>query len=526
MPKPGHPWVLFAFMLSCSAESTIPEGFENESVFAEQSMVFVRNGVILEGHSGEGQALAGDRRLVTTKWEPGETVQLQDQQAIAPKRPECFPLFHLELGDVSSHISMGGDAPNTGLSWSPSGEKIAIGTYLGEVWVLDGWTGEVLAREQFAETMIKRVAWSPDGQTLYAAEQSPDAMVYALHPDTLAIQWSLRLADRVDTSPAPAGEDIYGVYQLPAAYGLTALGTGDLIVAATHSWREQGVALNKSQLLRISPSGQIQAVWPEEPISATFMHPKIDEANDRISININRSADGPKPESYPIGGIQILQLSDLAPLWNHSVEPLAPYFSYTFIWDAVDIQGDQLLIGLGDGRVRLVDANHGIQLELEPGVPLVAADVPIAASIDGVLIRNNEVLISTIDTLIPYGAAAPELRPPTAHPGSNRVQMNDMNGELLWTWTGPYQLSGMTLSPDENTLVLGTGARNTDRRRDLFGALVFDLEQKELDTFCQTEGPLFFQHALSADGRIAVTEFPSRDDNESVYGEYRLVVFR
>ena len=136
-------------------------------------------------------------------------------------------------------------------------------------------------------------------------------------------------------------------------------------------------------------------------------------------------------------------------------------------------------MGLGDGRVRLVDANEGIQLELEPGVPLVAADVPIAASIDGVLIRDNEVLISTIDTLIPYGAAAPELRPPTAHPGSNRLQMHDMEGELLWTWTGPYQLSGMTLSPDDETLILGTGDRNTDRRKDLFGALVFDLEQKK-----------------------------------------------
>ena len=166
----------------------------------------------------------------------------------------------------------------------------------------------------------------------------------------------------------------------------------------------------------------------------------VDEANDRISININRSAEGPAPEGVPIGGIQILQLSDLTPLWNHSVEPLAPYFSYTFIWDAVDIQGDQLLVGLGDGRVRLVDANEGIQLELEPGVPLVAADVPIAASIDGVLIRDNEVLISTIDTLIPYGAAAPELRPPTAHPGSNRLQIHDMEGIVVdMDWSVPTQ---------------------------------------------------------------------------------------
>ena len=396
MHRPASLSIVSALLLSCSEVSTIPEGFENEAVFAEQPMVFVRDGILLEGHSGDGQPVAGHRRLVARTWKPGETVQLQGQEAIAPHRPECFPLFHLELGDVSSHISMGGDAPTTGLAWSPNGEKIAVGTYLGEVWILDGWSGEVLAQQQFAETMIKQVAWSPNGQTVYAAEQSPDAMVYALNADTLATQWTLRLADRVDTSPAPDGEDIYGVYQLPAAYGLTVLEGGDLVVAASHSWREQGASLNQSQLLRISPSGQVQSVWPEAPISATFMHPKIDEANNRISININRSADGPPPDGYPIGGIQVLRLSDLTPIWNHTVDPLAPYFSYSFIWNAVDIQGDQLLIGLGDGRVRLVDAMDGIQLELDPGVPLVTAEVPIAASIDGVLLRDNEVLISTI----------------------------------------------------------------------------------------------------------------------------------
>jgi WD40 repeat protein len=513
-------------LMACGSSPEIPRGFDNSTLFSDREMIFVRDGVIVQGVAGDGQPLPGDRRLIPQEWEPGESIEVDAFSGQAPQQPECLPLFQLELGDVSRHIAMGGEGPHTGLAWSPSGEQLAIGTYLGELIIVDGWSGEVLSRKTLTESVVKKVQWSPDGSVLYAAEQSPDAYVYALSADSLAPLWTLRLADRVETSPAPAGEDIYGVYQLPAAYGLTVLQDGDILVAATHSWRVQEEALNLTQLLRVSPQGEVLSAWPDTPTSATFLHPRVDEDGDRVSINVNRSADGPAPSDLPIGGVQVLRLSDLEPLWSHSEPPLRPYYTQSFIWDAVDIQGDRLLMGFGDGRIRLIEPETGVRLALNPGTPLVAATVPIAAAINGVLLRSDQVLFSTMSTLIPYGTSTPELRPPTVHPQSNRVTMHNLEGEIEWTWSGPYRHNGLTLGPDEQTLVLGAGPRSSDRRRDLFGALVFDLNAGELNTVCTTEGPVFFKQALTEDGRIAVIEYPGRGEDETIFGEYRLVVFR
>lgn len=55
----------------------------------------------------------------------------------------------------------------------------------------------------------------------------------------------------------------------------------------------------------------------------------------------------------------------------------------------------------------------------------------------------------------------------------------------------------MTLAPDDRTLVVGAGERQSDSRRDLFGAMVFDLggeprpgESRLLAT-CATGSPVF-----------------------------------
>ncbi|MEL6342600.1 MAG: hypothetical protein AAFV53_05670, partial [Myxococcota bacterium] len=160
-------------------------------------MIFVRDGVIAPGGSS-GQALADGRRFIARDWSPGESVTIDGVTGAAPARAECVPLFHVDLGDVSRLVAMGGAAPNTALAFSPDdGARLAVGSYRGELLIVDGWTGAVQQRKRLAETMIKQVTWSADGQTLYAAEQSPDANLYALDPATLSPKWTLRLADIV-----------------------------------------------------------------------------------------------------------------------------------------------------------------------------------------------------------------------------------------------------------------------------------------------------------------------------------------
>jgi hypothetical protein len=495
-------------------------------------VVFVRGGVIVE--EGVGQPLPDGRVLLPWDWSPGDVVASGSSKGVAPMRAECLPLFHQDLGDVSRLVAMGGVAPDTALAWSPDATRLAVGSHTGDVLVLDGWTGKVLARRHLAETLVKHVAWSSDGRTLYAAEQSPDANVVALDAVTLEPRWTLRLADRVGATAAPDGEDIYGVYQLPGAYGLEVLPAGDLLVVALHSWIDPDAGQqNRSQVLRVTASGEVVAAWPDTPADATLMHPRRD--GDRVAVVVDRSATGPAPANLPIGGVQVLSLPDLVPVRAVTTPALEPWFRQASIWDAIDLdrRTGRMLLGFGDGRLRVVEDDGTDALSLTTGAPVMAGDVPIHASIGwGFLHAGERAVFSTSTTNIPWGAASPETRPPSAHPSENTLWVVGMDGEVDWSWSGAQQLQGLTLGPDDRTLVVGAGDRATDTRRDLYGALIFDLGgadrsgEARLQAFCATEGPVFFRQALAPDGRLAVAEHPYADGSGGVAGAYRVTVLR
>lgn len=498
-------------------------------------LLFVRGGIVAPVVT-EGRPLSGGRTLLLEPWLPGEKHQVSGVRGTAPQMADCATLFHVPLGDVSRLIAMGGTAPDTALAWSPDGTRLAIGAYTGELVVVDGWTGAEIARRTLAEAMVKRVAWSADGATLYAAEQSPDAHVLALDPANLETRWSLRLADEVGTSAAPPGDDVYGVYSLPAAFAMVVLSDGDLLVAAAHGWNEtDGVRRNRSRLLRIRPGAAgptVVAAWPSEAADAVFIHMSVDQERGLVALAINRSADGPAPASLPIGGVQVLRLADLAPTRSVVPGPLPPYFTSAFLWEAVDLEGGELMLGLGDGRVQRIDLDQGATTTLEPGTPLVAGEVPIAASVGHGLLHEGQAVFLTSNTNIPWGAAAPDLRPPSAHPGENTLWSYGSDGRLTWTWRGAQRLEGLTLGDDGRTLVVGAGERVSDERQDLFGAMLFDLGgaprsgDERLLGFCATEGPVFFRQALSEDGRVALSEHPWRAADGRVVGRYQVTVGR
>ena len=493
--------------------------------------IFVRGGLILPDR-GPGQPLSEGRRFVKADWRPGATYGLEDRDLPTPATPACVPLFSVDLGDVSRLIAAGGESPDTALAWSPDGGRLAIGSFRGEVLIVDGWTGAVLARRTLSETMVKAVAWSHDGQTLYAGEQSPDALLRALDPVTLADRWTFRFADRLESSAPPPGEDLYGVYSLPAIYGLFTLPDGGLIAAGAHGWQVDGQRKNRAQVVHLGPDGEVRAAWPAQPADATLWHPQLHEKEGLVSVAVGRSADGPAPADLPINGVQLLALPELRPVAAATLPPLAPHFRETFLWESFDLRGDRLLMATGDGRVRTMTwADSTPQHTLDVGLPQMAGEVPIAASIGHAAFVGPFTLAITSGTNIPYGAADPALRPPSAHPNENTLWAWQADGTLAFSYQGAAQLQGMTPSPDEQTLVVGAGPRQRDERGDLFGALVFDLGgearsgEARLITRCPTAGPVFFRQAVRSDGRIAVSESPWRKGDQ-VLGAYTVTVFR
>ena len=513
--------VILASLMACATE---------EPRVAPSELVFVRDGLLVDAPV-EGSRPAGERHLLEQDWLPGESLLVEGLEATAPIRAECLPLFSVELGDVSELVAIGGASPTTSLAFDGAGERLAVGSHLGDLRVVDAWTGAEIASRGLSEAVVKWVAWSPSGDTLYAAEQSPDAFVHALDPVTLESRWSLRLADIVETSPMPSAEETYGLYDLPGSYGLLVLDSGELIVAAMHGWNTDAGRRNAGQILKLSSAGEILQRWPSEPAEAMFRHPVHD--GQHLAFSVSSSSDTPATE-MPIGGVQVLDLATLRPVAAASVEPLAPWYDNAFTWDAVGVSQGQIFMGFGDGRVRVHALDGSQTLALDVGTPILSGEVPISATIGHGRLLGDSLVFITSRTVIPWGAASPELRPPTAHPRANGVFVHGLDGELDWTWSGEHELEGMAVLGD--TLLVGAGPRATDERRDLYGGLVFSLSEgqsggrlsgeQHLQAVCPTEGPVFFRQAISPSGAIALAEHPYVNADGSQGGSYRVTVLR
>ena len=446
----------------------------------------------------------------------------------APQMAECVPLFHVDLGDVSKLVAMGGAAPDTALAFSPDGKHLAIGSYNGEILIVDGFNGRLIRKRKLAETMIKKLLWAPNGKVLFAAEQSPDAYVHVLEVKSLENIDRIRLADLVGTSAVPPGEDLYGVYTLPAAHGLQTAADG-LLVAAVHAWNTDEGRQNASRLVFINSEGQSVASWPPDgAASVTLMNPRV--MGDKVAVPVGRSADGPAPD-LPVNGVQLLQLPGLEPIRTFQAEPLLPHYSQVFLWETVDLGAEHLVMGATDGRVLVFPLAGGPPLTIDVGTPQILGGVPVVATLGHTALAGNTVLALTSESSIPFGAAAPDLRPPSLHPNENGLFAYGLEGTLRWTWRGAHAPQGMTISADGKTLVVGAGKRSSDDRRDLYGALVFDLTgtgsgDERLQTVCSTQGPVFFRQAVNQHGLIAVTEFPTLAADGAVTGAYQVTVFR
>ena len=514
-------WLL-ALLAGCAGAPEAPE-----------APVFVRGGVVVEAEAEtQGQALPGDRTLVPMSWSPGQSVRVGTLDAVAPQQASCVSLFEVALADVSGWMAMGGAPPDTALSFSPDGRWLAVGSWDGAVLLVDGWSGEVRSRLSLAETLVKQVAWSSDSRVLYATEQSPDARVVALDVPELSVRASLRLADHVETSAPPPADDLYGVYTLPAAYALEVLREGpeanDLIVVGTHGWNDaDGVRQNRARVLRLDPDLQVEAAWPAEGAADVVILSMAVRAG-RVVLSVGRSAEGPSEQGLLIDALHTLALPELSPVDAVRIPPLTPWFDRSFVWEALDLSADgTLAVGLGDGRVATW-ADGEAPLIHPLGAPVPVADLAVVASVGHLVWVDGHVLALTAGTNIPYGAAHPDLRPPQPHPNENALfSLAPADGRMAWTWHGPHRLAGLTLADDGRTLVVGAGQRLTDTRRDLFGALVFEIEngRGDLAAFCPSPSPVFFRHAVHTDGRIAVAEHPYRE-GDRVRGRYRVRVFR
>ena len=123
-------------LLSCLAEEPVTKP-------ADSQITLLRDGVVRNGEESFWN------RFEPLNWEPGATVNAFGQQIVAPQSASCMTVFQVPLGNASRLAAVGAEA-NTDVVFSPDEKRLAIGTHLGEVLVVDAFTGDVLARETFS----------------------------------------------------------------------------------------------------------------------------------------------------------------------------------------------------------------------------------------------------------------------------------------------------------------------------------------------------------------------------------------
>lgn len=544
--------LLCALAGACTPSSAPKEGAPGVQ------LTFVRAGLMIEGTAGQAEILQngqriGSRRidldnrrqLLVFDWTPGAAYSVQvggqDRPIAAPERPTPYRIRTVALaGDA---VGASSAIPDVDLKFSPDGTRLAIGTLFGQLLCIETYTGKVLLDQKVAEGMVKRVAFSPDGQTLYAGEQSPDGFLMAYDVRSAALQWKKRLADDLESSSPPSAQDRYAVYFLPGVFDLRVLADGRIVVAGTHSWNVEGVQKNRSRIYVYRPDGTLDWQFPEDkPLDATVITFDVDVAGEHLVFALGRSATTPPTGPITKPGIYALNLKTRSRTWSHTFSPLLPHFKDVFVWEALTISpdGSRALVGLGDGRAAIFDAtapgpDAKLLKLLELGTPIDVSGVPIATPVSYARATTRDtgttLYAQTNNSNIPFGTEASSRTPPAPHPAARTLFAIDSAGEIQWRYRGDFTPSGIWASRDGKVVMMTSATPSNSTEGDRNGLVLLDATREgpadaRLVYRYQTEGPVFFHADISPNGQaLAIAETPARrPDGQTVYGTWQVHV--
>jgi len=555
-----------------------PAGPDDQTSPRADVGLFVRDAIALDGaeqlRAGGVDVIASttkidaSRRLCWHDWSPGEAYEIFVDgiatSLIAPQSPTPYVVRRVPLEDVAD-AAISGVTPDSVVRFAPDSRRLAIGTFHGALLVIDAYTGETLFQHRVSEGMVKSLTWSADGRWLYAGEQSPDAFLLAIdtgvqgndaevvanavaesrsspspHSSHYSIAWRQRLAERLETS-RPAAGDRYAIYTLPAVHDLRVADDGRVFAAGTHNWLRDGELTNRSVIACYAADGrELWSLPPQGAWNLTIAHIDCDRAGERLVCLPNRTQSTTAPlapassENIVPGNLYLIDARHGTVIAEQPLEPLAPHFARVEAWDSVAISDDgtRAATGLVDGRVVLceIDSDRLALLRtFELGTPRIVGDLPIAAACSYTRFCGPWLVMQTQNTHIPFGNPQAANQAPSPHPGANRLTVADRQGEELWSYRGPFAISGAWSNAQGRRLLVNCREQPGAAEAGQFGFLLFDTERAgggadKLVYYYATTGPVNFSAAISPDGRLAaVVEVPApTPDGRDLFGKHQV----
>ncbi len=456
--------------------------------------------------------------------------------AVAP-----YLLHKLPLEDISFYAK-GGCYPDTFLRFAPDSRKLAVGTFLGRLLLLDIYAGKLLWDKKIAEGMVKKIDFSPDGETLYFGEQSVDGFVYAADAATGAIRWRFRLADDLETSAPPGKDEVYGIYSLPGCYRLKVLDNGDIIVLGIHSWGDIKNLAGMRRLARVyrfSPKGKLRWAFPADgPAPMVLIYLDVDPAGRRVGALVGQhGSNTPEDAVYKTGSLLVLDGADGKLIASHTFEPLKPYFETVHFWQSISVgpRGELASIGMNDGRTFLIDLDTAKPVNTYNfGAPIVISGVPVSARATYTRIAPDRMIYFQTENSNVPNANTMEfvVDPPGPHPRANTINVVDPDGRVRWRYRSGHCYQNFWTSGDGRWVMTPVKRDDKIKGRES-GAILFDTRREgggsaKFVYLYTVEGLAFFQADMAADGSaFALCETPFKDPQSGLLtGAYQVHVVR
>ncbi len=445
----------------------------------------------------------------------------------------------IKLEDVSLKVK-NGEKPDTFMRFSPNGNLIAIGTFLGHIKMVEVYTGKMLWDKKVAEGMVKKIDFSPDGKRVYFGEQSIDGFIYAAQTKTGDILWKFRLADDLETSAPYDENDIYKIYTLPGCYKLKVLDDGDILVLGIHSWGDTKKKQSRTRLSRVyrfSPEGKIRWAFPQNgPMPMSLIYMDADLGANRVAILADTLGEN-APENFPYkqGSLLVLEGNTGNLHGSYVFKPIEPFKKIGF-WQSISVgpEGKLASIGMHDGRTFLFDLDTVLPKKVfNFGAPIMISNVPVSASATYTHLSSDEIAyFQTGNSSI--ANASGRMRhavPPGPHPFANMINAVDMTGQVKWRYRSGHHYQNFWTSQDGRWLVTCVSRGGQDEGSDA-GAMLFDTHRKGGGTskfvyFYQIEGMVFFHADMTKDGSaFAIAEIPYKDQSGQLVGTYQVHIVR
>jgi FOG: WD40-like repeat len=454
----------------------------------------------------------------------------------APQKLSPALICQIELESIRPHGGSMGTSPDTELSFSPDGTRLAIGSFHGYLRIVDTISGKVLLKHKIAEGMVKRLAWGElNGRpVLYVGEQSPDSNLYCLDAATGEEIWRRRLADEVGSGRMDEDQR-HAIYNLPGVYYLRMLPGGDVFCVATFGRYEGERFIHDCRLYCLEGvSGQIRWLWPRQvnlPQGITWVGASRD-GGTLAFICFNTFGEPGADPKYPTGSLFCLDGREGRLRWSYRVPPLRPYYERVGSWQGVAVSPDgrYIPLGLNDGRGMLFKAAGGEPLWVKDlGAPVLVGEVPVAAPLSYAAMSDRIVYFATPGTTIPSGSGNKRARRPPPHPRANYFIALDLSGDIAWQQSTQGSSQGIFLSKDGRLVATAVGQGDGYQNLDQYGVTLFHATRpgrasQNLLYHYSTEGPAFFRgrpepgRPISGHHRISLSP---QKNAKRYYGPYR-----